>query len=140
MQVVPPNAAARVPVSKSSDDFDPPNGMSMCVCTSIPPGSTYLPVASIVLSAAMSSDDPIVEIFSSSTSTSPLYLSVAVTTVPFLISVRMVSVPGPRRRENTKHARKRVFLFFVYLRVFVFSWLRLEPSGNRHLLVRIELD
>ena len=29
----------------------PPNGSSMWVCTSTPPGTTYLPVASIVRSA-----------------------------------------------------------------------------------------
>ena len=31
MLVVPPNAAARVPVSKISDDWVPPNGISMWV-------------------------------------------------------------------------------------------------------------
>ena len=41
--VVPPCAAASVPVSKSSDEVVPPNGMSMCVCASMPPGMTYLP-------------------------------------------------------------------------------------------------
>ena len=41
--VVPPNAAARVPVSKSSADVAPPNGMSMWVWTSMPPGRTILP-------------------------------------------------------------------------------------------------
>src|SRR2546428_2806100 len=137
MHVVPPNAAARVPVSKSSDDFDPPNGMSMCVCASIPPGRTYFPVASIVLSAAMSSDKPIVEIFSSSTRTSPLYLSVAVTTVPFLISVRMVSLPGPRNHEDAKVHEKEKNSSSCVLRVFVPSWLRLEPSGDRDFLVRV---
>ena len=43
IDVVPPKAAARVPVSKSSADVVPPNGMSRWVCTSIPPGRTYLP-------------------------------------------------------------------------------------------------
>ena len=74
--VVPPNAAASVPVSKSSADVVPPNGMSMCVWTSMPPGSTYLPVASITLStlaAGMSSAVPMAAIFSPSTSTSPWY-------------------------------------------------------------------
>ncbi len=51
IEVVPPKAAAIVPDSKSSAEVEPPNGMSRCVCTSMPPGSTYLPVASIVLSA-----------------------------------------------------------------------------------------
>ena len=44
--VVPPMAAARVPVSKSSADVVPPKGMSRWVCTSMPPGSTSRPVAS----------------------------------------------------------------------------------------------
>jgi hypothetical protein len=43
--VVPPKAAAFVPVSKSSDEFVPPNGMSMCVCGSMPPGNTSLLLA-----------------------------------------------------------------------------------------------
>ena len=33
------------------DAYVPPNGSSMWVCTSMPPGMTYLPVASIVRSA-----------------------------------------------------------------------------------------
>ena len=49
--VVPPNAAARVPVSKVSLANVPPNGSSMWVWTSMPPGITYLPVASMVSSA-----------------------------------------------------------------------------------------
>ena len=81
--VVPPKAAATVPLSKSSAEVVPPNGMSMWVCTSMPPGSTYLPEASIVLSACISSELPMTVIFSSSTSTSPVYWSEAVTTVPF---------------------------------------------------------
>jgi hypothetical protein len=40
MEVVPPNAAARVPVSKSSAEVVPPNGMSRWVWQSIPPGMT----------------------------------------------------------------------------------------------------
>ena len=51
--VVPPQAAARVPVSNVSAENVPPNGISMCVCTSIPPGSTYLPVASMIRSAVL---------------------------------------------------------------------------------------
>ena len=46
--VTPPHAAAMVPVSNVSDAAVPPNGSSMWVCTSTPPGTTYLPVASIV--------------------------------------------------------------------------------------------
>ena len=50
--VVPPNAAARVPVSKSSLDVVPPKGMSRCVWASMPPGITYMPVASITRESA----------------------------------------------------------------------------------------
>ena len=50
--VVPPQAAARVPVSKLSEAKVPPNGSSMWVWTSIPPGRTYLPEASITLVGA----------------------------------------------------------------------------------------
>ncbi len=45
--VVPPWAAAMVPVSKSSDATVPPNGRSMWVWTSMPPGMTRRPLASI---------------------------------------------------------------------------------------------
>jgi hypothetical protein len=38
--VVPPAAAALVPVKKSSDATVPMNGSSMCVCGSMPPGIT----------------------------------------------------------------------------------------------------
>ena len=37
--VVPPAAAALVPLKKSSDATVPMNGSSMCVCGSMPPGS-----------------------------------------------------------------------------------------------------
>ncbi len=66
-QVVPPNAAAVWPDSTSSIVTVPPNGMSRCVCGSTQPGSTYLPPASITLSAGTSSDSPISVIVSSST-------------------------------------------------------------------------
>ena len=42
--VVPPNAAATVPEVKSSHVVVPPKNISMCVCGSIAPGITYLPV------------------------------------------------------------------------------------------------
>ena len=51
IEVVPPKAAARVPLSKVSLANVPPNGSSMWVWTSMPPGITYLPVASRVSSA-----------------------------------------------------------------------------------------
>src|ERR1700744_4597282 len=50
--VVPPQAAARVPVSKVSTENVPPNGISMWVWAAIPPGSTDLPGASMPRSAA----------------------------------------------------------------------------------------
>ncbi len=50
MLVVPPQAAARVPVSKVSEALVPPNGSSMCVWASMPPGMTYLPDASTTAS------------------------------------------------------------------------------------------
>src|SRR5215467_5516685 len=49
--VVPPHAAAVVPVANVSTENVPPNGISMCVCPSIPPGITYLPAASTTSSA-----------------------------------------------------------------------------------------
>ena len=58
-QVVPPNAAEVWPDSTSSIVTVPPKGMSRCVCGSTAPGRTYLPVASITLSAWTSSDSPI---------------------------------------------------------------------------------
>ncbi len=56
--VVPPQAAARVPVSNVSDAAVPPNGSSMWVCASIPPGMTYLPVASITVSTVLARSLP----------------------------------------------------------------------------------
>ena len=46
IDVVPPKAAAMVPVSKVSEAFVPPKGSSMWVWTSTPPGMTYRPDAS----------------------------------------------------------------------------------------------
>ena len=59
MQVVPPNAAARVPVSNVSEDSVPPNGISMWVWGSTPPGITSRPAASMTRSAAISRLRPI---------------------------------------------------------------------------------
>ncbi len=69
--VVPPKAAEIVPEVKSSQETVPPNGISMWVCGSIAPGMTYLPLASITLSACMSSDSPMRETLSSSMNMSP---------------------------------------------------------------------
>src|SRR6516165_8668019 len=62
----------------------------MWVCTSIPPGITYRPAASMTLSASPN-PVPIAWIRSPSMSTSATVMSVAVTTVPFLISVVMAA-------------------------------------------------
>ena len=70
-EVVPPKAADTVPDVKSSHVTVPPNGSSMCVCGSIAPGMTYLPVASIVRSATTSKDSPIRETVPLSTKMSP---------------------------------------------------------------------
>src|ERR1044071_4606455 len=92
MVVVPPCAAATVPVSKSSDAVVPPNGSSMWVWQSMPPGMTYWPAASIVCSAVCAPRcDGWVRptILPPSIQTSDTKLSEAVTTVPSLIRVRM---------------------------------------------------
>ena len=111
--VVPPQAAARVPVSKVSTEKVPPNGISMCVCTSIPPGSTYLPVASMTRSAATAaglsgSASPVsrttarpstAAIFSPATSTSASSVPDAVTTVPPVMRVVLMAAPATRKRR-----------------------------------------
>src|SRR5579859_3059283 len=108
MVVVPPQAAARVPVSNVSTAKVPPNGISMCVCTSIPPGSTYLPVASMTWSAACAAGasaggapgSPVrslastAAIFSPAISTSASSVPDAVTTVPPLIKMVTALSPG----------------------------------------------
>ncbi len=93
MVVTPPHAAAVVPVSNVSDAAVPPNGSSMCVCTSTPPGTTYLPVASMVRSAVTPRVSAwpgasTAAIVSPSTRTSAALRPVALTTVPPVISVR----------------------------------------------------
>src|SRR5215472_5017552 len=95
--VVPPQAAARVPVSNVSAENVPPNGISMCVCTSIPPGSTYLPLASMIRSAVMLTGRPgrrasTMAIFSSWTSTSASCGPDPDTTVPPVISVVLTAL------------------------------------------------
>ena len=70
MDVVPPTAAARVPVSKSSELTVPPNGSCMCTCGSIPPGTTNFPAASIVRSATIGSAVPMAVTASPSMNTS----------------------------------------------------------------------
>ena len=95
IDVVPPHAAARVPVSNVSDAFVPPNGSSMCVCASMPPGITYLPVASMTVSTDAATSVPrscepgasTAAIVSPSMSTSASPRPVAETTVPPVMSV-----------------------------------------------------
>src|ERR1700712_4836738 len=95
--VVPPQAAALVPVSKESDAVVPPNGISMCVWASIPPGMTYFPVASMTLSTEAARSAPSAAVPGTSTatmvspsmSTSWRLAPVELTTVPPLIKVVM---------------------------------------------------
>ena len=70
IMVVPPAAAASVPVAQSSAVTVPPNGMSIWVCASMKPGMTSLPEASTVSAPSASMLVPTATIFSSSTSTS----------------------------------------------------------------------
>src|SRR5689334_22119302 len=87
MLVVPPKAAARVPVSKSSAEVVPPKGISRCVWASMPPGMTYIPAASMTVapSAGMSGRTSLIR--SSSMRMSARAVSRAVTTVPLRMRV-----------------------------------------------------
>src|SRR5690625_116552 len=110
MVVVPPWAAARVPVSKVSDACVPPNGISMWVWASIPPGMTYLPVASMTRSTDAARSVPssrlpgarTATMRSPSTRTSAAPRPVALTTVPPLIRVVLMhsSFAGCGRRSR----------------------------------------
>lgn len=99
--VVPPWAAARVPVSNVSEASVPPKGISMWVWASMPPGTTYLPVASMTWSTDRVRSVPrsvlpgvrTATILSPSTRTSAAPRPVALTTVPPLI--RVVFMPAP---------------------------------------------
>ena len=70
MVVVPPWAAATVPLSKSSAEVVPPNGMSRWVWTSMPPGITSFPRASTTVSAGVFRPWPMVVMRPSSIRTS----------------------------------------------------------------------
>ena len=95
IDVVPPCAAARVPVSKVSDASVPPNGSCMWVCASMPPGITYLPVASMTRSTDAATSVPRISLpgcstarmVSPSMSTSAAARPVALTTVPPVMRV-----------------------------------------------------
>jgi hypothetical protein len=96
--VVPPKAAARVPVSKVSLDRVPPKGISMWVCTSMPPGTTSLSDASTRTSAPSAKREASSEpgsaratIRSPSTRTSWRVTPVLLTTAPPVTTVRIGS-------------------------------------------------
>ncbi len=83
-----------IPVSNVSEAYVPPNGISMWVCPSMPPGMTYFPAASMTVSAERATSRPSCDpgartaaIVSPSTRTSCSEEPSAVTTVPFVISV-----------------------------------------------------
>src|SRR5829696_6775703 len=115
IEVVPPQAAARVPVSNVSEALVPPKGSSMWVCASTPPGMTYLSAASMTLLTVSSRLWPsVVEpgksratMYSPSMSTSALVAPVALTTVPFLMSVVMGD-PFGRRLGSARPPRSRL--------------------------------
>src|SRR3954468_23812652 len=109
MVVVPPQAAARVPVSNVSEAWVPPKGLSMCVWPSMPPGMTYFPLASITVSAligpsALLPGARTAAIASPSTTPSATTEPVAETTAPPLINV----VIGPLlpSSSTTPHSRR----------------------------------
>src|SRR6201995_4006397 len=111
MVVVPPQAAAWVPVAKSSTENVPPNGISRWVCTSIPPGMTYRPAASRTRSAVPARESVCAgsrsaAMVSPSTSTSAGKAPVAMTTVPPRIRVR--TGPSLRLDQGTVGVRTPV--------------------------------
>src|ERR1035441_4705080 len=112
MVVVPPKAAARVPVRKSSALIVPPKGMSRWVWQSMPPGRTYMPVASMTLAAELAGMAARTSLMSSpSMRTSAAMVWVAVTTLPLRIRVFIgvlgVGEMGIQRRgaENAEKAQ-----------------------------------
>src|ERR1019366_9388097 len=94
--VVPPKAAARVPVSKVSTECVPPKGISKGVWPSMAPGMTYWPLASIKRSAPTFQSSVVVEpgaakptMVSPSTKPSAANGPLALIAVPPLIKVFM---------------------------------------------------
>src|SRR5438132_2939586 len=86
--VVPPKAAALVPVPKVSTVRAAPKSQSRWVCTSTPPGRTSRPRASYTCAwSAAGRPCPIMRTRSPSMRMSAVYSSTAVTIRPFLISV-----------------------------------------------------
>src|SRR6266480_3857357 len=116
--VVPPKAAAMVPVWKSSALVVPPKGMSRWVWTSMPPGITRQPVASItrpVFSTGSWAARAVT--LSPLMPTSAREVSVAVTTAPLRITVsKRISTPQGRfsaarkRMQEAKRGFPRAFV------------------------------
>ena len=93
-EVVPPNAAAMVPVPKVSTVRAVPNSQSRCVCTSTAPGMTRSPLASCTSRPPPAGRSrPMVATLPPSTRMSPSYSPSAVTIRPPLISVAMFASP-----------------------------------------------
>src|SRR5438067_10017003 len=134
MLVVPPNAAAIVPVSKSSEANVPPKGSSMCVCTSMPPGITYLPVALIFFAPAAFSVRPICATFSPSMSTSALYISDAVTIVPPVMSVVAIGSPSVRSAMLARQGRHLTPARALALRVIQHALTRFVANTLERML------
>src|SRR5581483_332443 len=94
----------------------PPKNISMCVCGSIAPGKTSVPVASITLPPATSCDSPMRATLPLSTNTSPTESSAAVTIRPPLMRRDMPDTsfretvtciqPLRRRRQTGGFARR----------------------------------
>src|SRR3954453_21782267 len=88
--VTPPQDAAREPVSNVALANVPPKSSSMCVCTSLPPGITYLPAASMMTALPSSVKNPglpTAVMTSSVINTSWAMTPVVDMTRPFLINV-----------------------------------------------------
>src|SRR5215510_6152779 len=141
--VVPPHAAAVVPVANVSTEKVPPNGISMCVCASIPPGITYLPAASTTSSAlacrpSAAGRASTAAIFSPSMSTSASSVPSAVTTVPPLI--RMLMALPPARSVAAGICRSRCYQAFVRVRAAVPVELPQVPDLGQLVHVQVTDD
>src|SRR5215510_1307066 len=147
--VVPPHAAAVVPVANVSTEKVPPNGISMCVCPSIPPGMTYLPAASTTSSALVCRPSAAgrastAAIFSPSMSTSASSVPSAVTTVPPLISM-LTALPPARLQTKARSVaagieRSRRYQAFVRVRAAVPVELPQVPDLGQLVHVQVTDD
>src|SRR5688572_24031325 len=84
--------------------------MSRCVCASMPPGRMYFPVASIVRShgpGGAALGPKMAAILSSTIATSAAYVSTAVTTVPPLMSVRVIGRSSVSLADDVDHSATR---------------------------------